>query len=69
MFCVSHISRESNGEKVERPRRLRSNSGPGRQKEQLRPVANAKKSPNHQRPTSAGQTVEGGGDAFSVQQT
>jgi hypothetical protein len=68
VFYASHISRESNSEKVERPRGMKCNSGPSRQKEQLRQAANAKESPNHPRPTSAGQTVKSGGDTFSVQQ-
>jgi hypothetical protein len=62
VFCTGRISRERNGEKVKRPQGLRSNSGSGRQKEQLRQATNAKESPKQRRPTSIGQTVEGGGD-------
>jgi hypothetical protein len=69
MFYTGHISRESNSEKVERPHRPRSNSGIGRQKEQLCQAVNAKESPDHRRPTSIGQMVEGRGDTFLVWQT
>jgi hypothetical protein len=36
-------------------------------KEQLHHAANAKESLDHQRPTSADQMADGGGDAFLVQ--
>jgi hypothetical protein len=67
-FYASHISRESNSEKVERPHGPRINSGPGRQKEQLRQAANTKESLDHRRPTSTSQTIKGGGDIFLVRQ-